>query len=571
MAYYQNDDFIIWSGTAATFPYPLSEVVSEDPADVWMEGGIDLSNEFTAGAAPVVTVVALDQPNAMLSLGYLADFYYRIWVIPTILSATNPSLFTDIAFQIWNAYPEGTNTLSSIVSTGDASVALQFSAPVVYRAVEIKDVALQITAPTTTPILANYTFTFTSGSGDLEFRATSATTLSQPPEAPVTEEWEFNTGVMVSNDGSEQRFSLLSAPRRRFQLSYQIDEDVEWREQFGRIFLNAASEFLLPLFPYMTGLDNETLAGETRLYYDPAKTDVRAGENVYIWGRDYEQFAEVVSLYTDGCEIDFQVTVDVGPRSSTRGRAFSIAPVASCLLSNKTRFNMKPVNGLLPIAARSNTIRSSLSRPDSSSSFTSIGSKMILDRRPLANSSIDIEVDHGGDLFDFGTGYASIVTSWDAPKLSGNRTFRIHRFSDPAEMDWWRDFLEALKGPRVSFRMPTWRPDIEIVGTPANAASSLVFLSSVYSSTFFSAPGGYDYLRIETSSGVHYAKVTAVAINSDGNDVVTISPAVPSGAGWQAVERVSLMPLVRLGGDTVTLRHGPLSTDIEMNIRSAFE
>lgn len=484
------------------------------------------------------------------------DYWYnRIWVIPGELTPLNPRLNTDIPFAVFNAY-EASNTLNSIGTSGATGLTLDISAPEVFSALEMQTVNLQIGSTAPNEIDATFTFTFTSGSGELHFVATVSDFVVMFPDAPVTETWEWKTDVMVGFDGTEQRVALRTAPRRGVEFSFLLDQE-ERRIQYRRWHRSIGNRLVVPFYWYAARLTADALSGATRIYFDPDDTDLRDGDYLIIANpMTYEgQLVTISTLETDGATLN-------SPLSANVAEGDLVAPGFECRMVDKTGLSMQYVTGTAAFKVETLKPRAPFGRPDSAASITTYDGYDVLDVEPVAPGDSNEEFSVNYAIFDGETGIVATDQAWLHPSVSGIRTFRIARETESGIMDYWRDFLDARRGRQAAFLMPTWLEDLELDSMP-DGSNQLVLATDDYVAELWPYET-YTRLAIYSDAGVAYRVVSNAVANGDGTATLYLDSPYGATADEQAVYRVSFLNLVRLGEDSVKLTHYQGRSYLEM-------
>jgi hypothetical protein len=547
----------------ATLALPVADV--GEPADgvevfVGFVDPFEDNGKWTQGVglAPTIFVPASD-PGA-LGDHFLYDYYYRIWVVPNEMNIRNPRINVDIPLAVWNAYPYN-NTLSSITGTGLTGLTLDVTTPTLFKPIEYREINLQVGATAPLEVIATFNFNFVEGVGVFYFEAERASIIYMVPDVPVEEKWEWMTQVMVSVDGSEQRVALRTAPRRKIRYELVILDDDEYRRQYKRIFQDVNSQVVLPFWQYCTDITAVALTGTSTLTFDPGRTDLRAGEYTLIVGTAGNQLIKIASLTGTGCVTDTPLDLDVEIGAL-------ITPALPCMIENRSKLGMNPVyNGRLELSAQSLEPRQELSRPGSATVFERYETLPILNIRPLNNDQVTYAFDGGKEVIDSETGIVEIKSFWAHAQVEGPRQYNIERTLTPAAMDWWRDFLQEVKGQLKPFYCPSYRPDLHLKDAPSLGGNVFTVFGTDYSTTYYEHEC-FKVLAIETAGGVHYSRVVSAVADVNGNDVLTIADTLPGAAEWTQVTNISFCNKVRLASDAVQLQHYGLNTQIELTIRT---
>jgi hypothetical protein len=518
----------------------------------------------TSGSARAPIVVGAPFVTSLDSNDFLYDFYFRIWVFPLRLEVRNARTNVDIPFAIWNAYPWG-NTLTSITETATDGLVLDVTPPSVFREIEYRTVNLQIQPSAPLSISATYLFNFTFGSGLFYFVADRASVLSIVPDIPLNEMWAWLTDVIVATDGTEQRAGLRAVPRRSMESKLISLTEPEVKEKVKQFLFDVAGQVVIPYFQYATPITVSVLTGALIVTFDQAATDMRVGEYALILTKTSQMLCKIASFGAGTATLDSALLIDV-PAGSI------IAPAFASVIENRQSLRRYAVNEVSEITVDSTvaTARAAFSRPGSTATITTFDGYPVLDKRPLANELVEQQFDTGYERFDYDTGTIEQITRWKFTRDEGPRQYLIHRAQQPAEMDYWRDFLDQLRGRLNPFLMPTYRKDLYMAATPADASITLLISGSDYGSNFWpNAP--YKYLYLWTASGQVCVKVTGVTITTGGDSLCTLSIALPSGSGYRSISFISFLLKSRLASDEVKLEHYGLESVLTLTARTVPE
>jgi len=516
------------------------------------------------GAVPDVAVPSLPSNAVGEDRFYLGDVYYRIWCVPNFMRPQNPELNTDIPFTIWNAYPvPPVNTMNSIGGSGQAGLTLDLSAPRDFDAIEELEVNLQITDSAPVDISATYLFNFDYGTGTFLFETSIADWIKIQPEQPVVETWEWLSDVIGGWDSTEQRISVRRQPRRRIEYSILLEDDIARQREYARWYSRLAGSIVIPFYQYSTKINQTSVITDTKIYFNPDRTDMRDGELVVIYrGSSDESFLlRLDEVESDGATLASPLTVDIDVGDI-------VAPAFSCRLDNQTGPQMTSVSGQLRVHASVTEFRESFDRPESTAVITEYDSLPVMDRIPLARNSAAEVFDINPTIFDTGSGIHDQRSAWLHAFIGGMRQFTIPRRRDPAEMDYWRDFLTALVGMREPFLLPTFRKDLFLAQTPNPGDYLLQIEGANYGSQYW-PHDTYKRLQFWNSSGeIIYRKVDAVADLPGGITQITLNDPLPLSFNWAENFTISFLNKVRLASDEVQLSHFEMYTILEIAVRT---
>ncbi len=527
-----------------SFARPVEEILAVDPGAVVVP-------DFWEG--PEVT--------AGMSRGFVGDFYYRIWVIPETLEVQNPRLNTDIPFLIWNAYPFENNLTDIGVTDGDG-LELDVEPVSEFQPIELRTINLQITPSAPIQIDAVFEFIFAEGSALFYFSANIADFVQMVPDPPVQEVWAWLTDIIAARNGAEQRIALRAAPRRSIRYSFMLENETERRRQYNRWFKSLSTRLVLPYYQYATSLSQAVASGASQLYFDPARTDLRDGEFALIYDTATEQgyLVKIAAVETDGATLDSPITFDATTN-------MIIAPAFTSRLADRTGFDMQKVTGKITVQGESLVSREAFSRPGSEAVIPTYDGLPVMNIRPISVGDNPETFDANYEVIDGRTGVQDIFTAWAHTEVIMTRKWTIRRLQDPGEMDWWRDFLDLIRGQQNPFLIPTWFADVTPATPPSASTTQLVITGSDYAALYFPHQT-FKRLQIETAAGVIWRTVLSAVDNGDGTTTLELNLPFGDTADDVLIGKISFLNIVRLASDTVTLQHERIRTQIELTTRT---
>lgn len=494
--------------------------------------------------------------------GWVGLSYYRVWVIPQTLTAQNPSIGVGIPFNIWNAFPYP-NELESISAIDATGLELNFEEGETWRAIEFKQVEIAITPAAPIQIEATFTFGFTFGEGLFRFEAVIADFVQMRPDPPVTEHWDWLTDLIVAHDGTEQRIALRGTPRRSTSYEIGLEHEADRRQQYNRWFTSLATRLVFPYYQYSVRIDQPAEIGDSEIFFDPSKTDMRDDEFVVVLSEASETGAlvRIAQVTATGAILD-------SPLQFPIARGDIASPAFSSRIENRTGFQMFQVHGTLKVDAQVLDVRSQFARPGSAATILELEGLPILDQRPIAGAPSPETFDVNYEVIDSDTGLLDIKSSWPHPQVNMRRRWAVRRFSEAEKMDWWRDFLDRIKGMRGAFLMPTWFQDLAHIENPDEGAPTIRVASADYVSSYFPYQA-FRRIQVELRDGrVLYRRVLSVVENSPGD--LTLNLSAPFGPNPEDVDvlKISFLNLCRLASDRVTLIHDHLRTEIQLQVQT---
>lgn len=384
------------------------------------------------------------------------------------------------------------------------------------------------------------------------------------PEVPVKEGWQFSTVVTEAERGKEQRSTLRGNPRINMSFSALLLSDLDRLEAYKLLSKFVKQAFAYPLYQYSATVTQAALIGDTKLYFDPSETDLRAGEALALVHPTFDttHYTTVVSVDLDGATVE-PLTLDVG-------RNWKACPAAEFRVPPIVGLSMEATTGNFSLSMTTTGVRSVL-RPDQPTGLVSIVDGLpLLDEKQLASNDVDEEFDQNVSWLDNGIAAPVARTSWPVPFISGERNFLAHRYGSATGLDYWREFASLVRGRLKPFLLPTYRNDLPVSETPLVGALSFV-TSNIHFFEFWRSRA-WQYLLLTTNTGSVLNRILEVLPNYDANgDPVTLTIKVASPITSVDNLVVSYVNRCRLDSDEISLLHGPVDTIVSLKVRTVEE
>lgn len=383
------------------------------------------------------------------------------------------------------------------------------------------------------------------------------------PEAPVKETWEYLTVINIAESGKEQRSCLRAYPRIGMSFTAYIVGDTDRRDIYQMLFKYIKEKFNYPLYSHSAVVTAPASTSDTKLYFNPASTDLRDGETLALFD---PQLVNTHLVTVETVDSDGATLSDPLPFNVSAG--WLVCPAPEFRIPSTASFSMDSVSGEMSLTMQSTEPRSTL-RPDQSDSLlTMVDGMLLIDKRPLADDSVDESFDQNVTWLDNSVAPPEPRTNWLAPFISGNRSYIIHR---PTDMDYWRAAADYLRGRQNPFLLPTFRDDLPLSEQPALGAT-VIKSSNIQLFTFWRS-NAYRYVRIQSDAGVIYRKILEVTANynSEGDPVsvnIKLASSIGSGAGANTNMVVSYTNTCRLDSDSIAFEHGFIDSTVTLKVRT---
>lgn len=383
------------------------------------------------------------------------------------------------------------------------------------------------------------------------------------PEVPVKETWEWKTAITISDQNKEQRTRLREHPRVSQSFSaYALDQS-ERLDAYNMFMKYISRKFNYPSYVYSAKLMAAAVAGDTKLYFNPASTDLRDGEVVAL----FDPQLTTTVMYTLAT-VDVDGATLASPLTSDVGAHFLICP-APLFLLKLPKLNISSVSDSFDLNLEGAQVRSVL-RPGQANTTTLVDGLLVLNKRPLVDGAQDT-FDQNVEWLDNDVASPEPRTNWRNAYESGPRTFLAHR---PADLDYWRSFANYAKGRQKSFLVPTYMNDLPLFAQPALGATTIQTTNVQFWDYWKSK--AYQYLRIQSDAGTIYRRILSVEDYYDlsGNPIrldVKLASGISASAGGNTNMIISFCNRCRLGSDQIVLEHAEVDTFITLNLQMVEE
>lgn len=383
--------------------------------------------------------------------------------------------------------------------------------------------------------------------------------LIQEPDSPINERWSWETDIQESYNGTEDRIPLLRYPKRSFSGSFTFDSKTDLQRHLAMMTRRFRGEFILPLFQYQSKLKSPVDVGDTSLPVTTRRLNLVAGEQALLVEGDKTEAVTVTSISANALGLSAPIV------SSFSARAI-VCPFATVYPSGNTSVSRRTVDGIANSSFEftERVPRSAIVSANNTAELVEFDGLPLL---PYKAKGIEFEssLTTGLRPIDY-LAQNDLVSPWIYSQWNYSATFLWTEFDPEDVIDWWEVFADTIQGSCYPFLFPTNREDFEIVTPAASTGTTITVQGTGYSEHYF-AHDAFKRIAISTEAGVHYAKITGVAVVG-GNDRLTFTPALPNGAAWEADQKISFLLKVRMADDKLILNHYGLYTEVNLPLRT---
>lgn len=519
-------------------------------------------------AGAVATPAATELPAALSGpplRGFMDHFYFRIWVIPHVFDAQNPQRNTPIPFNIWNSYLVA-NEVEAVTPTNADGLTIDLEAGEVLAALELHEVNITITDDAPYSIDALFDFDFVYGGSTLRFLASLADILPIDANTGIQEQFEWLTDILPNYDGSEQRIALRPRPRRKFMLNLSLMDDADRKALYDKIYKTIALSIIVPAYQYQAQLKVDTIIGDNKIYCNPIRADLRAGESVILVTAEGLFFYYRIETVNED-----HVVISTAFSQVIKKRTTRVVGGFTGRLPDNTALSMRNISGGSQITVTMTDSRDQIAIPDYPTSVVlpMLGDFPMLLRNPLADGDAPEAFGAGIEIIDNLVGKPAQYTAWDQRYITGERNYLINWMFNKDEMQFWRVFLDYCRGRQHQFYTPTYRQDLVPVEGYQLLTGGIEVQGSEYAALYFDSPT-YKQLEIESSAGTFQVQVSAVE-NNGSSTVLHFAAPIDGDLTGATVSRISYLLLCRLGADSVLFTHNDTYSTLQLTLRTIKE
>lgn len=384
--------------------------------------------------------------------------------------------------------------------------------------------------------------------------------FSFQPRPGVEETLEWKTDVMEAYDGTEQRAGLRKYPRQQFTYSVILSVKQD-RVMRGLLFDWLPRVFAVPLWWEARRTTTPIAAGSLIVPVSTLYGDFEVGQLIMIW-RTNEAFdsVEIVSF------TDTEIVV-----ASQLGHDY---PAGTLIAPMRTAYSQTvPSAARIPNSYTEYTVEfttiSGSNRADATGQAT-YADKVLLDDCNLSVSAQADGFSRPVVVLDNETGRVFQSSRTDRSRY---RTKKVWDASSQEELWRVRRLLHYFDGSRLSFFLPTFRDDAQVIETIG--PSALTFrIANIGYTTFYQSRRPFADVRLIFTDGTSLIRrVIDSELADNGDEVLTISAAFrPTAITLDLIAGLQFVMLCRISDDKATIEHETLgSARITVNLISVKE
>lgn len=379
------------------------------------------------------------------------------------------------------------------------------------------------------------------------------------PIIPIREVWNFRTVVTQAISSREQRSQLRDVPRYELTFDTWIEDDAARRAAFDIVYKYQGKEVLYPFYSSFSHIVQPSAQGTNRLYFELSHTDLREGEGIALFNIYTMQLemGTVAALEVDGATLTEVLPFDVS-------EAWAVCPLIQFRMLRPGQLAWSSSNRTMRLALESTRPRV-FQREVSFHLVTLVNGIPIVEAKHL--DDITSALDAGFTWLDNDTSIPKPLSYWPTAYTVHKRSYVFDRES---EMDYWRAFVDLIKGRQQVFLVPGFSEDLPRL-VPFTGGQ--FFTTPNIQADEYLKHRTYRYLRIQRGGQVLYRRVIDRILNFDENgDPVSLTVKLDTEIPQDApVDKISLMMLVRLSKDAILIDHYTGYSVIQLEVEGTNE
>ena len=475
---------------------------------------------------------------------FLDDYYHRVHVKPAVVGLGNMLSNKSIPIEVWNAHltPQ---TLNTILENGTDGMTLTASAgSSTFAGLENRIYTLDVSTDGPPVIDALYTFIFPLDTPTLAISGKRIIVFPFPPDwrSNVRETLEWLTQVIRSFDGSEQRRSLRTKPRRSFSFTSNIvREDTQRFENLLWGWQNRM--YALPVWTDKTRTTAPVAVGAIVINADTTDLSFTAG-GLAILFKSTTQFetVEIQSLTSS------QITL---ARSTTAAWPTGTLLMPCVTGSLPTEVAVQRLTDTVLVAAVDfdcDPVDTDPYTPTAAATMTHDGYEVIT-RQPNWRDNISNRFEYRRGEIDFNSGARKMLTSEKYPRIQRSYSWLL---KNRAQIKAYREMLGRLNGQAKPLLIPSWHNDFKVVKIIGqNDLGITVADNQFLQMVGFDPTRGAIVIRLKNGT-TFYRTLTGVF--PDGSDVrLAFATALGQDIPADGVQVVHFLMLNRLASDRVEI------------------
>jgi hypothetical protein len=382
--------------------------------------------------------------------------------------------------------------------------------------------------------------------------------LPYRPEEPTVQRYRYRTDVMKAMDGSEHRFALIANPRVMLEYQYMLTDE-EVRQISADLFNYIDQQWRVPLWHEPFRITADVAQGASQATSNFTNNDFEQYQYCYL-DREDETPGEFIMMDSIGSSV---ITFTGGTTDQAYPAGSYLYPAATARVKNKQALARLPV-ALSPFSMEL-LVEDMRPLGGAGASLNTYQSLNVLERRPLNNHPAEERFYKPFTLIDHGLKLAQLMSEADYADIDKSRVWLV---PDRDDLQYWKKFLETVRGGREQFFISTWRGDLVLYAQPNPSDTWIKVLDDTNFKDYWENSAAHVDLQMETTTdGDIQRRISSVVDNLDGTLTINFTTALPATSGL-AINVVSFLELSRFASDEFVFTHYSGYSMVETSLRT---
>lgn len=514
-----------------------------------IETAVEAEGAWVAGPGKTIFPTTTHEAEFVDEVGP-TQWFERFHILPRELVLGNILGLTVRDLELYSAFRHDVHDWESYVNNAGVGTTLlgQPSFPYTVQPQSDGGLTLQVEIDPNGPAFVDTTldFGFDVGTIYLPISFRRVVLIAMRPERGYQEILQFFTEVMPHKIGTEQRHSLRPYPRQFFEWDFKLESTA--RAALENILYEWQTRALgIPIWHEATVLTTPASAGGSVITVSTTNyADYRlSGSNLVLVYQD-ESTYDVLPLLS---MTSTTLTLD-GSLSNSYSAGAEVMPLRTGFVDqvlygsryprnlSKRRLRLRVENNVVDIA--------------DTSAYPSLNSKVFLSEYNLIDGEMSENWEKDLILIDGDIGITRQESAQDRARRGHQKIF----FARNAQQIWEaRQLLHALRGKQVSFYIPTFHDDLEVVVDLVSGNSSMVVAHCNYTN-YVQSRTPRNFIRITFTDATTLTRTIIGAVEtSSTQETLTLNTSWPANRPVSEIERVEYIELVRFDSDSITIAH----------------
>lgn len=392
----------------------------------------------------------------------------------------------------------------------------------------------------------------------LPITGTRITMFPWQPDIPVNETLEWTTDIMTSANDTEQRASIVLAPRQRIRMTVMFDDELQWQKMHNVVFDWMPRVWGVPIWWEQRPLSAAAVPGQDFLMVDTSSGDFRDAGLVMV--------INTVDGVFEALEIDSFTSTQINLTSVLQNNytvAAMVMPVRNGYLSAMPNGSRK-LNNAETLSVEFLTL-DNIDMGDTSGS-SMLNGLVLLDDPNACGDSLAETWSRDITVIDGKSGRVFQTTLIDRSRMHTKKGWDLNNLADTWRI---RKLLHSFRGSMNTFYLPTFRRDFTLVEDISGGGTDFRVMNNGYTQ-FTQSRAPMNYVRLLFNDGTYLIRQITGSSEDDDQEVIQILSNFSATIILKAnVKRMEIVVLMRIEDDKAVFQHSSAGVaNVDINVIS---